>query len=109
MPAAPKLPASVKVGHRDIAIVLASRAELDGAYGDFLDDAQRIRLDRERKPQSQAETLIHEILHACWPAHWSLVGDVEETFVSTLAPRLAAVWRDNPALVDWLSHNLGAV
>lgn len=106
MAAAPKLPASIKVGHRDIEVVLAPRSAMDGAYGDYLDDAQRIRLSMDRKPQSQAETLIHEILHACWPAHWSLVGDVEETFVSALAPALSQVVRDNGELVAWLQHNL---
>lgn len=104
--AAPKLPTRIKVGARDITIVMATPDELDGAYGDYLDDKQRIRLSSERLPQSQAETLIHEILHACWPNRWSLVGDVEETFVSALAPSLANVWRDNPELVAWLSHNL---
>lgn len=106
MAAAPKLPATVKIGHRDVSIERATAEQLEGAYGDYLADKQRIRLADYLTPQNAAETLIHEILHACWPQRWTLVGDVEETFVSALAPTLAAVWRDNPDLVLWLSHNL---
>jgi hypothetical protein len=106
MPAAPKLPASIKVGHRDIAIELTPASELDGAYGDYSTDKQLIRISCDLKPQSMAGTVIHELLHACWPNHWSLVGDVQETIVSALEPALSQVWRDNPELFAWLSHNL---
>jgi hypothetical protein len=106
MAAAPKLPASIRVGHRDISVNLATTDNLEGANGDYLADKQRIRLGDWLMPQSMAEVLIHEVLHACWPNRWTLVGDVEETFVSALAPSLAGVMRDNPSLVLWLSHAL---
>ena len=102
MPAAPKLPASIKVGHRDISIQLADDDELDGAFGDYLASKQRIRLAKDRMLQGMAETLLHELDHAIWPDHWTLVGDVEETFVSALAPRRAALMRDNPELFAWI-------
>ena len=106
MPVAPKLPASVKVGHRDISIELVSEDELDSAWGDYLAKKQRIRIDKDRMPQGMAETLLHELDHAIWPDQWTLVGDVEETFVSALAPRRAALMRDNPELFAWIMHSL---
>lgn len=102
----PTLPTTVKVGYRDVSIEWATLEVLDDANGDYLDSKQRIRIGDFLKPQKAAEVVIHELLHACWPNRWSLVGDVEETFVSGLAPMLAQVWRDNPDLVDWISYNL---
>jgi hypothetical protein len=106
MTKAPKLPATVKIGHLDFAIVLASAADI-GAYGDCNVDEQRIRVDKGLKPQTLAETLLHEILHASWPTHMKTIGGKEEDVVSALSPNLAQVWRDNTALVQWVTFNLG--
>lgn len=100
------LPASVKVGHRDLTIKLATLVELVDAYGDYHKDTQLIRLGDWLRPQDLVETLLHELLHACWPQRWSRVGDVEEDIVCATAPMLAQVWRDNPELVEWITHSL---
>jgi len=106
MAAAPKLPGSIKVGYQTVALELASREDLIDAYGDCNHEKQRIRIGDWLKPQQAAETLIHELLHAVWPNRWSHVGDIEETLVTGLAPNIAGVWRDNPAIVAWLSWAL---
>jgi IrrE N-terminal-like domain len=104
----PALPKSIRVGHRDVSIVLVDGDDLDGAFGDYLASKQRIRINSGHMPQTQASTLIHELLHACWPVGPRPVTNVEESFVTSLEPMLASVWRDNPALVAWISFNLGA-
>lgn len=106
MKKAPKLPSVIKVGHIDFSIVLASGADI-GAYGDCHLDEQRIRIDKDLKPHVMVETVIHEALHACWPSHMKTTGGTEESVVASLSPNLAQVWRDNPALVQWISWNLG--
>ena len=106
MASAPKLPSFVKVGHRDVSIELVSADDLDGAWGDYSASKQRIRLDKDRMPQGLAETLLHELDHAIWPEHWSMVGDVEETIISSCCPRRAALIRDNPELWAWIMHSL---
>lgn len=102
----PALPTSVKVGHRDIAIVLVSAAVLVDSYGDFSTDKLLIRLGDWLKPQDLAEVLIHELLHACWPQRWSLSGDIEENVVAPMSLTMAQVWRDNPHVVEWITHSL---
>lgn len=105
MAKAPKLPATIKIGHLDFSIVLASSADI-GAYGDCHYDMQRIRIDKDLKPQTMAETVIHEVLHASWPTHMKGVGGKEEEIISAQSPNLAQVWRDNSALIQWITHNL---
>jgi hypothetical protein len=105
MTKAPKLPATVKIGHLDFSIVLASAADI-GAYGDCNIDEQRIRIDQNLKPQTLAETLMHEILHAGWPTHMKGTGGKEEEVVSALSPNLAQIWRDNTVLIQWITHSL---
>jgi hypothetical protein len=105
MPAAPKLPASIKVGHLDFSIVLVPGADI-GAYGDCHHDEQRIRIDAALKPQTMAETVVHEVLHACWPCHMKGDGGREELIVTALSPNICQVMRDNPKLFEWLSWAL---
>lgn len=62
----------------------------------------------DRHDDSLRETLLHEILHACWHhtnmAHHGAVekDDLEEWVVGTLSFPLIAVLRANPDLVRWL-------
>jgi len=103
--ASPKLPSVIKVGHIDFSIVLVPGCDID-AYGDCNLDEQRIRIDKDLKPHVMVETVLHEVSHACWPAHIRTVGGSEETVVSSLTPNLLQVWRDNKALIHWITHTL---
>ena len=105
MAAAPKLPASIKVGYRDIAVRLVDTDPETEDRGTFHSALAELTICGRLLPADQVETAIHEILHACWPS-WSMPGDVEECAVSAIAPALAGIWRDNPALIAWISHNL---
>ena len=105
----PRKPSSVRVGHRDMSVAFVSRDAMPDADGDFTIDAQAIRVGDWLAPQTQAEVLIHELLHACWPYRWNACqrpDDIEEDLVTLLAPQLAGVLRDNPSLVLWLTQSL---
>lgn len=99
----PKLPSSIRVGYQDFKIELASREVLVEADGDCHREKQLIRIGEWLRPQVMAEVVIHEVDHAMWPYRWSLVGDVEENFVSALSPVQTQVMRDNPGLYAWLA------
>lgn len=99
-----QLPRTVKIGAFDIAIWPMSDDESRrcGDAGQFDAAKSAIYVVTQREPRYVAETLLHEILHACW---WdgSLGKDTkEEPAVSVLSYRLAAVFRDNPSLARWL-------
>jgi hypothetical protein len=102
----PTLPRSVRVGHQDIKIRLASRKALVDAYGDYDAEKQRIRIGKWQKRQRMAETVLHELDHAMWPATRWMVGDVEENVVTSLSSMRAQVMADNEELYDWLRHAL---
>lgn len=62
-------------------------------------------------PMQKADTLLHEVLHACW---WNgSIGslealsdnaDHEEFIISHMSPWLLMVLRDNPELLDYLEN-----
>lgn len=105
-------PVSVRVGYREYRIVRwdkhDSRAEHQ--WGQTRHAQLEIRvceMTLESNPVESANTLLHEILHACWS-----VGDIDdkdeqEKTVTVLANQLTQVWRDNPSVVAWLDAQLG--
>ena len=79
----------------------------DGRRADTLPNVLTIRIDPDRPPTAVAESLLHEILHACWDLT-SLrtseqCAEIEEAAVSALSPWLLGVLRDNPDLVKLLT------
>lgn len=102
-------PETVRVGHRDIVIMLAGFEELGmDTYGDYRPSLQCIRVSKLLPPQTQAEVLLHEILHAVFPseANWLHHRDMEEAVVSGISPPLTQVMADNPDVFAWI---VGAV
>lgn len=61
-------------------------------------------------PSFERETLLHETIHAAWYVAGLQASDVaphEEHVVSTLAPALLQVLRDNPGLLAYLTADEG--
>jgi hypothetical protein len=76
---------------------------LDGAYGRTSARAQLIELAADQPPANMRDSLLHEVLHACF-AQTSLASDRswerrEEQVVRALTPVLLQVLRSNPKLV----------
>lgn len=102
------LPASIRVGYRTFTteIMTPRQAEARNAYGEC-DNAQGIiRIWADLDPVKSADTMIHEVLHACYCIAALEDEDKEERIVRTLAHQLAQVWRDNPALIEWINARL---
>lgn len=100
------LPKAVKIGPFHYRIRRPSKAlareNLSGAAWHPL---LTIAVDRDLHPVYAAETLLHEVLHACWdqtPLR-DFDDDVEESIVAALSPLLFGVLRDNPELVRCLT------
>jgi hypothetical protein len=86
------------------AEAVASRAGVPGTYaGRHLPVAGRVLLADGMGADYAAETLLHEVLHACLFAVGDPLddGQLEERLCSTLAPTLLAALR-SPGLAEFL-------
>jgi hypothetical protein len=65
---------------------------------------QTIYLDKKQGQDQLADTLLHEVMHACLQPLFGMEEDAEEAFVRTLAPGLLDTLRRNPELVAFLMN-----
>ena len=82
--------------------------ELGGEAGGGVSRADHSAIAVTKLPESrpyEQMTVLHEVLHAAWAATGldDQTCDHEEVIVSTLAPVLLAVIRDNPDLIKYLT------
>jgi hypothetical protein len=105
------LPSSVRVGYRDFSITEWPWSDArDAAGGPFFGDCNvnhsAIRVCTDFGPQRTCNTVVHELLHACWSS--ACLGDKEpeEKVVQALADQLTQVFRDNPELILFLSNSV---
>lgn len=109
------LPDTVKIGPFTYSIVVDQAAidrcgQQSGANLDGNTDAntQTITVRPEMPPEREADTVVHELLHAAIEhAGLNCRGPLEdhgaeEQVVNTLSPWLLGALRDNPQLVDYL-------
>jgi hypothetical protein len=77
------------------------------SHGSF-DDADLVITLREAyvNPYLEVDVILHELLHAIWWDGGLEKGDDEERVVRVLATRLMQVWRDNPALIKFITGGL---
>lgn len=94
----------------DVGALLATQLACgDRRVGSFSNHALTITIDPTMAPDMQAETLLHETLHAVLEAAGMPGGkhDVEE-WLQHATPGLLGVLRANPALVAYLLAPDGA-
>jgi hypothetical protein len=99
------LPIQVRVGFKTYSITRWKA--LEATASSCVGECDRLSLEirvREDLPLQQAQnTLLHEILHACWDVHnLSSLEPNEEHTVSCLSNALQQVGQDNPGVIDWL-------
>ena len=98
---------TVRIGPHDIAIRVLKAEERDANLGSFSSIQQSIGVrEAYATPSQEAETLIHEILHAVYVIMDARPKDSEERLVGLMATGLAMVIRDNPELIEWLSESM---
>ena len=109
MPQGPhKLPFKrVKVVSTDFAVQTIPSSEVDpyavaGTTGQS-PQSPAIRIAAHTSLTGLADTVLHEILHACWSTMNLGPTEEEERAVSAMATALIAVMRDNPKLRTWLA------
>jgi hypothetical protein len=110
-----KPPAKVKVGPHTYTVVV-DRAAIDRLSAEGGEkrlgecDAQRltITVDPDQAPSQLADTLVHELLHACFDligAGEDISNETEEKLVRRLSPVLVSMIKDNQRLASWITEN----
>lgn len=99
-----KRPNAIKVLNLDYTIEWCDDdwREQTASHGQHCYARQMIRIQRTT-PQIEADTFLHEVMHAIADAMSISDGASEEEFVSRTATGLITVWRDNPAVWKWWS------
>lgn len=98
---------SIRVGPFDISIKKLEGEELEKWCGTFSEAKHTIYLaETFETPRQEAETAIHEIMHAIYSVFGVRDKDQEERVVGLMSVGMASVIRDNPKLIEWLRKKL---
>lgn len=89
----------LKIGRRFYKV---KRQYLPKDYGRVNLNRGIIRIDDPQPPFVVADATLHEILHAIWADRRLPDRPTEERAVTALAQGLAAVFRDNPGLSNYV-------
>ena len=98
---------SIRVGPFDLKIKHLTGEARDTCLGTYSDTTMSISMrDVFETDQQEAETFLHELLHAAFSVAGIHDKDSHERTVALLSVSLAGVIRDNPRIVDWLKEKL---
>lgn len=99
-------PKTVRVGPFDYKVETVDHLKDDTGelLGQHDPHTNTIRLNgRIENEQIKAETLFHELLHAVWNIFGLSNPEEEEAAVHKMSVGVAMIFRDNPALVKYLT------
>lgn len=98
------IPESVKVGCYNINIIPMYGFEgfAHGVLGHFSQSEMVIRVATDLPPEMIANTLLHEVFHACYAVAGLTEADDEERIVTCMANMYLQVTIDNPELEKFL-------
>jgi hypothetical protein len=108
-----KPPDKIKVGYKTLRVVPTKdfrNPELPDQLGEFSREANLIKYRPVLSADENANTLLHEVLHACFYVYGLSVpfadDKQEELIVNTLTNALVAVFKDNPKFATYLMESL---
>ena len=89
----------VNILGKTYTISFVKRDRLTNDYGECNDEKQHIKVRKDIHRESQAEVLLHEVLHAI---DFAVNTGLKEEQVHALATGLIAVFYNNPDFVEWI-------
>jgi hypothetical protein len=106
LPDRTELPSVIKIGIYEYELIHWDPLEADaeGCLGNCNRFEFKIRVRTDIPDSSFAETLEHEINHACWHAAALKTKAAEETVVNRLTPLQMMARRDNPEIYAWIDR-----
>jgi hypothetical protein len=100
-----ELPSVVQVGPYTYRVTTEKKEPTEELFGECDVHNQVVYLYPGQARDSMADSLLHEILHACWACTGMHDGKYnEEQVVRGLTTWLLLVLRDNPELVEYLTY-----
>jgi hypothetical protein len=95
-----KIPDKVKIGCYTIKIIpmLGFEGFAHGVLGHFSEAEMCIRISKDVPKEVLANTLLHEVFHACYSVAGLREEDDEERIVTCMANTYLQVMTDNPSL-----------
>lgn len=96
-----KRPSRVRIFGRAFTIAL-SEADSPNLGQMFADEA-KIEIRPDQEAYAEKDTLLHEVMHAIRHQQgYEDGGEVEESYVRSLATGVLGVLQDNPTFAKWL-------
>lgn len=101
-----KLPEKIKIGCYDIKVIPMHGMEgfAHGIYGHFSEAELSIRISVDLDQRQVMNTLLHEVLHACFWVGGLDDTDEEERTVTVLANIYSGVLVDNPEFNSFIQR-----
>lgn len=104
-----KRPALITVLGRQVRLRWRPKQSMPDAVGEWHAQDGRIDIRRGQHGIDEADTVLHEVMHAVLHHQGrENGGEVEETYVRALATGTLLALRDNPVLAEWLLRELRA-
>jgi hypothetical protein len=95
------LPPKIRIVGRDIPIVWVSEEEMPKAWGEYDYEKQVVRVRTEQQLAFEADTVLHELIHAIDDA---MQLGMTERQVHCTATGIIALLKDNPNFYEYLGH-----
>jgi hypothetical protein len=99
-----KIPSTVQVGFKTYKIIEwhAAKATAANGMGECDRFSLEIRIRTDLPLQQVQNTLLHEVLHACWDIAELDRTPSEEAVVTLLSTTLLKVAQDNPKVIKFI-------
>jgi hypothetical protein len=98
---------TIRVGPFTYSVTRLPNDEAVKTYGLHNGEILEVQFREKYVSRAQeAQTVIHELMHAIWETMGLSDKDNEERTVAQLATGLAMLIRDNPALIKWIVSSL---
>lgn len=102
----PALPKTIRVMGKNLRVYRKPRADMpEEATGYYHRDQGKIGIARELSPAEEADTALHEVLHAiiAQTVPGEMTEEAEEKVVYAVASGLYGVLQDNPKFAQYLT------
>lgn len=89
----------VKIVGKVYDVEFVSEVDPQKSLGECVDSSQLIKIQTGLHPETQADTLLHEIIHGI---DFAFNAKLTERQVHSVATGILAVLYDNPEIVAWI-------